>query len=42
MVDLAGTVYSALDVADGGQDPYTLVEARHTPSVKAYDVTVRF
>ena len=40
LVDLAGTVYSSLDVADGSQDPYTLVEARHLPSVKAYDVAV--
>ena len=40
LVDLAGSVYSAVDVADGSQDPYTLVEARHLPSVKAYDVAV--
>ena len=42
LVDLAGTVYSSLDVADGSQDPYTLVEARHLPSVKTYDVAVSF
>ena len=41
LFDLAGSVYSAVDVADGSQDPYTLVEARHLPSVKAYDVAVR-
>ena len=40
MQDLGGTVYSALADADGTQDPYTLVESRHLPPVKLYDLQV--
>ena len=38
--NLGGTVYSALANADGTQDPYTLLESRHLPAVKLYDLQV--
>ena len=40
LMDLSGSVYSALEASDGRVDPYTLVEARHLPQVKLYDVAV--
>ena len=40
MMDLSGTVYSALETATAGVDPYSLVETRHLPHVKMYDVAV--
>ena len=40
MMDLSGTVYSVLETATPGVDPYSLVEARHLPQVKMYDVAV--
>ena len=38
LVDLSGTVYSGLETTLHGVDPYTLVESRHLPAVKVYDV----
>ena len=38
LMDLSGTVYSGLESASHGVDPYTLVESRHLPAVKMYDV----
>eukprot|EP00092_Neocalanus_flemingeri_P080157 GFUD01099970.1.p1 GENE.GFUD01099970.1~~GFUD01099970.1.p1 ORF type:complete len:262 (+),score=74.20 GFUD01099970.1:154-939(+) len=38
--NLGGTVYSSLAAADGTADPYTLVDSRHIPAVKVYDLQV--
>ena len=38
LMDLSGTVYSGLESSSQGVDPYTLVESRHLPAVKMYDV----
>ena len=39
MMDLSETVYSVLETATAGADPYSLVETRHLPHVKVYDVS---
>ena len=38
LMDLSGTVYNGLETSSHGVDPYTLVESRHLPAVKMYDV----
>ena len=38
--NLGGTVYAGLAEADGTEDPYTLVDSRHLPPVKLYDLQV--
>ena len=40
LMDLSGTVYSSLESSSPGFDPYSLVESRHLPAVKMYDVQV--
>jgi len=40
MQNLGGTVYGELAAADGTEDPYTLVDSRHLPPVKLYDLQV--
>ena len=38
--NLGGSVYADLAAADGTEDPYTLVDSRHLPPVKLYDLQV--
>ena len=38
---LPGTIYAALQASAGTEDPYTLVEARHLPALKMFDLKVR-
>ena len=40
LLHLPGTIYSALQLSGGAEDPYTLVEARHLPPVQMFDLKV--